>query len=150
MAKDLVIPEGYWEISSIEYKGKTYTPSAGILFTDDINHFSAGQSGKAVSGDAGVNLFHGYVQFKKDKMIFEDVAITKMAGKPEDMDAEDCFIRCINAKPSFKIAGDTMTLKAKGVKVTLKKNKIKEDLKESFNSLGDSIGKGLDSLFNKN
>lgn len=65
-----------------------------------------------LSGNAGVNVFNGYGEFKDGKVINLNLGITKMMGDPTDQKFEDEFIQILSSADAYKIVDDILIIKS--------------------------------------
>ena len=81
---------GGWTLYTMEDKDGEYPISCAVTmsfnFGDETEMF----------GCAGINNYHGIVSIDGQKITFGPIAVTKMAGLPEDMTTEDNFLRILS------------------------------------------------------
>ena len=65
---------------------------------------------KRVSGFSGVNNFFGGYERKGEKLKFDTLAGTRMAGPQEEMDAERAFLAALAGIDQWRIAEGTLEL----------------------------------------
>jgi len=65
---------------------------------------------KTVSGNAGVNGFGGKYKIDGNKLTFDSLMQTLMAGPEPLMKQETEFMKILAPTPSFKIEGQTLTI----------------------------------------
>ena len=63
-----------------------------------------------VHGFAGVNRVAGAYAVEGDLVTIGPLAMTRMAGPPEQMDQENRFVGALDGPLSFALAGDALTL----------------------------------------
>lgn len=68
---------------------------------------------KTVSGNAGVNGFGGKYEVDGNKLTFNNLTQTLMAGPEPQMKQETEFMKILRPTPSFKIEGQKLTITGK-------------------------------------
>jgi heat shock protein HslJ len=66
----------------------------------------------AITGNAGCNSFNGPVAVTEESLIFENLAVTKMACP--NMKTEDALLKLMSGSVTYAIKGDILTLTADG------------------------------------
>jgi heat shock protein HslJ len=70
--------------------------------------------GSSVSGTAGVNRFAGTYSTDGSRIVFSELATTKMAGPPETMAFESAVLDLIQGEMDFAIQGQSLILQKEG------------------------------------
>ncbi|HYH94306.1 MAG TPA: META domain-containing protein [Candidatus Saccharimonadales bacterium] len=63
-----------------------------------------------VSGSAGINRLHGTAEIHDGRVRFGPLALTRMAGEPDAMDAEAAFVSALEDVTGMRVDGDRLTL----------------------------------------
>ena len=87
-----VTPEsltGGWTLFTMEDKDGEYPISCSVTMS-----FNFGEETE-MYGCAGINNYHGLINIDGQDITFGPIAVTKMAGLPEDMATEDNFLRIL-------------------------------------------------------
>lgn len=80
---------GGWTLYTMEDKNGEYPISCNVTMS-----FNFGEETE-IFGLAGINNYHGIVSIDGLDITFGPIAVTKMAGLPEDMETEDNFLRIL-------------------------------------------------------
>lgn len=94
------------------------------MYTDYKITFSF--EGEKIYGFSGVNRYFGNFKLDGNKIEISNLAMTKMAGSPEAMRAEQGFIDLLNKTIKFEISDNTLifyTSKNEKLEFTLSKDK---------------------------
>ena len=81
---------GGWTLYTMEDKNGEYPISCNVTMS-----FNFGEETE-IFGLAGINNYHGIVSIDGLDITFGPIAVTKMAGLPEDMVTEDNFLRILS------------------------------------------------------
>ena len=81
---------GGWTLYTMEDKNGEYPISCNVTMS-----FNFGEETE-MFGNAGINNYHCIVSIDGLDITFGPIAVTKMAGLPEDMETEDNFLRILN------------------------------------------------------
>lgn len=80
---------GGWTLYTMEDKNAEYPISCNVTMSFAFNEETE------MFGCAGINNYHGIVVIDGQTITFGPIAVTKMAGLPEDMETEDNFLRIL-------------------------------------------------------
>ena len=94
-------PEGNWILTGIG-SGSTAEHPTGII--------SMEIAGTNVSGNAGVNLYHGTITVENGKVTFSPMATTRMAGPENMMTQEQNFLAALQNVTGYTLANGVLTL----------------------------------------
>lgn len=97
-----------------ELNGKPFAAPAGGRGAPTLR-FDAGKKG--ASGFSGVNRFFGGYEKDGDKLKFGQLAGTRMAGPPEQMQVESAFLAMLAGVTHWRLADGALTLLSDGKSV---------------------------------
>ncbi len=104
LEKPASLPEGQWEITAASFTGINHMPGtqrATLLIRDG-----------RISAFSGCNTGVGTVSAADGKLVVGAMASTRRACLNPTGDFENRYFKLLQAQPSFRIEGDTLTLVA--------------------------------------
>lgn len=87
--------EGTWEVE------KVVTGGTVLLDKNSYLEFSSENGKWNISGNSGVNTFHGEIEINDGNIKIRDLAMTKMMGDPSAQEYEDIFIEVLMSVKSY-------------------------------------------------
>lgn len=94
--------EGHWNFKSLN--GEEVVTSEKTPFLE----FNEAES--TVHGCLGVNIVNGAYKFEEGKISFGNMAMTMMAGLPEDMEVESSLNEALKLAAGAKVSGNTLSI----------------------------------------
>lgn len=119
---DTILPNLKQELNGREFKilGDEYNKEVSIGFEE--NRFF---------GYSGINRYFGQYEINGGKLVIEDMGLTKMAGKEQDMILELKFLTILKDNKSIKLEGDKLILISnEDFKLEFKDVNAKEEVQE--------------------
>ena len=119
---DTILPNLKQELNGREFK---------ILGDEYNKEVSIGFEGNRFFGDSGINRYFGQYEINGGKLVIEDMGLTKMAGKEQDMILELKFLTILKDNKSIKLEGDKLILISnEDFKLEFKDVNAKEEVQE--------------------
>ena len=102
------------------------------ILGDEYNkEVSIGFEGNRFFGYSGINRYFGQYEINGGKLVIEDMGLTKMAGKEQDMILELKFLTILKDNKSIKLEGDKLILISnEDFKLEFKDVNAKEEVQE--------------------
>ncbi|WP_314348259.1 META domain-containing protein [Fusobacterium massiliense] len=119
---DTILPNLKQELNGREFK---------ILGDEYNKEVSIGFEGNRFFGYSGINRYFGQYEINGGKLVIEDMGLTKMAGKEQDMILELKFLTILKDNKSIKLEGDKLILISnEDFKLEFKDVNAKEEVQE--------------------
>lgn len=119
---DTILPNLKQELNGREFK---------ILGDEYNKEVSIGFEGNRFFGYSGINRYFGQYEINGGKLVIEDMGLTKMAGKEQDMILELKFLTILKDNKSIKLEGDKLVLISnEDFKLEFKDVNAKEEVQE--------------------
>ena len=119
---DTILPNLKQELNGREFK---------ILGDEYNKEVSIGFEGNRFFGYSGINRYFGQYEINGGKLVIEDMGLTKMAGKEQDMILELKFLTILKDNKSIKLEGDKLILSSnEDFKLEFKDVNAKEEVQE--------------------
>jgi possible heat shock protein hslJ len=119
---DTILPNLKQELNGREFK---------ILGDEYNKEVSIGFEGNRFFGYSGINRYFGQYEINGGKLVIEDMGLTKIAGKEQDMILELKFLTILKDNKSIKLEGDKLILISnEDFKLEFKDVNAKEEVQE--------------------
>ena len=119
---DTILPNLKQELNGREFK---------ILGDEYNKEVSIGFEGNRFFGYSGINRYFGQYEINGGKLVIEDMGLTKMAGKEQDMILELKFLTILKDNKSIKLEGDKLiVISNEDFKLEFKDVNAKEEVQE--------------------